>query len=64
MFRPWTYTSDDSYIYQLSLVVATATVSFGLQAFRLRGEKSYIIRLVNSNLVVKAVFPSMVYFLY
>ena len=27
-FRPWTYTSNDSYIYQLSLVVATATVSF------------------------------------
>ena len=28
MFRRWTHTSDDSYIYQLSLVVATATVSF------------------------------------
>ena len=27
-FCPWTHTSDDSYIYQLSLVVATATVSF------------------------------------
>ena len=27
-FRPWTHTSDDSYIYPLSLVVATATVSF------------------------------------
>ena len=27
-FRPWTHTSDDSYIYQLSLVVATATVSY------------------------------------
>ena len=26
-FRPWTHTSDDSYINQLSLVVATATVS-------------------------------------
>ena len=26
-FRPWTHTSDDSYIYQLSLVVATATRS-------------------------------------
>ena len=26
-FRPWTHTSDDSYIYQLSLVVATATES-------------------------------------
>ena len=27
-FRPWTHTSDDSYIYQLSLVVAAATASF------------------------------------
>ena len=26
MFRPWTHTSDDSFIYQLSLVVATATL--------------------------------------
>ena len=26
-FRPWTHTSDDSHMYQLSLVVATATVS-------------------------------------
>ena len=25
---PWTHTSDDSYIYQLSLVLATATVSY------------------------------------
>ena len=24
---PWTHTSDDSYIYQLSLVLATAIVS-------------------------------------
>ena len=29
-FRAWTHTSDDSYIYQLSLVVATATVSLWL----------------------------------
>ena len=28
MVRPWTHTSDDSYMYQLSLVVATATVSY------------------------------------
>ena len=27
-FSPWTHTSDDSYIYQLSLVLATATISF------------------------------------
>ena len=26
-FRPWTHTSDDSYMYQPSLVVATATYS-------------------------------------
>ena len=30
-FRPWTHTSDDSYIYQLSLVLATAIVSFKFQ---------------------------------
>ena len=33
MFRPWTHTSDDSYICQLSLVVATATVSFERSEF-------------------------------
>ena len=27
-FSPWTHTSDDSYIYQPSLVLATAIVSF------------------------------------
>ena len=27
-FSPWTHTSDDSYIYQMSLVLATATVSY------------------------------------
>ena len=27
-FRSWTHTPDDSYMYQLSLVVATATVSY------------------------------------
>ena len=31
-FSPWTYTSDDSYIYQLSLVLTTATVSYGLSS--------------------------------
>ena len=25
---PWTHTSDDSYIYQLSLVLATVTISY------------------------------------
>ena len=35
MFSPWAHTSDDSYIYQLSLVLATASVSFrfGVYAF-------------------------------
>ena len=28
-FSPWAHTSDDSYIYQLSLVLATASVSYG-----------------------------------
>ena len=27
-YGPWTHTSDDSYIYQLLLVLATAIVSF------------------------------------
>ena len=34
-FRPWTHTSDDSYIYQLLLVVATATVSLYRKWLRL-----------------------------
>ena len=29
-FRPWTHTFDDSYMYQLSIVVATATVYLSL----------------------------------
>ena len=32
-FGPWTNTSDDSYIYQLSLVVATASASFERSEF-------------------------------
>ena len=32
-FRPWTHTSDDSYFYQLSLVVAPATESFSRVLF-------------------------------
>ena len=35
MFSPWTHTSDDSYIYQLSLVLATATVSYEFSVERL-----------------------------
>ena len=36
-FRPWTHTSDDSYIYQLLLVVATATVSLWIVTTQIRG---------------------------
>ena len=39
-----------------NLLPLTGMKYFGLQPFRLRVEKSYIIRLVNSKLVVKAVF--------
>ena len=39
-FRPWTHTSDDSYMYQLSLVVATATTvvsyNFYVLSYRVR----------------------------
>ena len=38
-FRPWTHTSDDSYMYQLSLVVATATVSFERSEFLIATSK-------------------------
>ena len=34
---PWAHTSDDSYIYQLSLVLATATVSFYLEKYLILG---------------------------
>ena len=36
-FRPWTHTSDDSYMYQLSLVVATATLSYYLRNSKIKG---------------------------
>ena len=41
-FSPWTHTSDDSYIYQLSLVLATATVSFFANKFKIspRGDSN------------------------
>ena len=35
-FSPWTHTSDDSYIYHLSLVLATATASFIRQCYKQR----------------------------
>ena len=45
-FRPWTHTSDDSYIYQLSLVLATATVSLlllGLLPYLLPSDRLIIV---------------------
>ena len=47
-----------------NLLPLTGMKYFGLHAFRLRAEKTYIIRLVNSKLVVKAVFSSMMHSLY
>ena len=47
-----------------NLLPLTEMKYFGPQAFRVRAEKSYIIRLVNSKLVVKAVFSSMMHSLY
>ena len=44
-FSPWTHTSDDSYIYQLSLVLATATVSF-----RKKAKKNQVV--IRDNFVV------------
>ena len=46
-FRPWTHTSDDSYIYQLSLAVATATVSFVHAAVR-GGTCAFTLKIVNT----------------
>ena len=43
-FRPWTHTSDDSYISQLSLVVATATVSWTTTRFILLYKKSLSVK--------------------
>ena len=37
---------------------------FDPQTFQRRAERSYIIRLVNSKLVVKVVFSSVIYFSY
>ena len=45
-FRPWTYTSDDSYMYQLSLVVATATLYLFL--FKLFCESYMVVDVVQN----------------
>ena len=41
-FSPWTRTSDDSYIYQLLLVLATATVSLRIHT----EQRSYYVTLL------------------
>ena len=41
-FSLWTHTSDDSYIYQLSLVLATATVSFQFTKFTSAGASRFV----------------------
>ena len=47
-FRPWTHTSDDSYIYQLSLVVATATVQYIIRELG-EDDVNYLLALVSMN---------------
>ena len=44
-FSPWTHTSDDSYIYQLSLVLATAIVSFSSFPFSISIWTSFVLIL-------------------
>ena len=53
-FSPWTHTSDDSYIYQLSLVLATATVFlssffFSFVVLRVPPPCSFFVRFVLSS---------------
>ena len=50
-FSPWTHTSDDSYIYQLSLVLATAIVSLLLLLFWSR--------LVHADLAMHATLAAL-----
>ena len=50
-FRPWTHTSDDSYIYQLSLVVATATVFFCAVLVSIRHSAFFFLSFFESVLV-------------
>ena len=62
-FRPWTHTSDDSYIYQLSLVVATATVSYSylmVAVGSLRSSAYFCIWL--GAFLARRVFFSLAYF--
>ncbi len=47
-FRPWTHTSDDSYIYPLSLGCSVASVSF---FSALRGELDFLV-LVSSRILL------------
>ena len=55
MFRPWTHTSDDNYMYQLSLVVATATVSYTCHVFLLAADLcSYLVVAAAAVLLLAA----------
>ena len=65
-FRPWTHTSDDSYFYQLSLVVATATVSFILAVQRsftvvVKPSQVSMMHYVSECLIMVTVFSTVAY---
>ena len=59
-FRPWTHTSDDSYIYQLSLVVATATL-YLFKAGPVHGKFAREDDVVFGKPVTKKFRPGVVY---
>ena len=61
-FRLWTHTSDDSYIYQLSLVVATATVSYQVSTLML--DVSHAVEVLVLCLLVVKDSIHLLYFLY
>ena len=58
-FSPWTHTSDDSYIYQLSLVLATAIVSSS-PFFCLFFSPSYILLVVTQIGVTYIAYDSSI----
>ena len=59
-FRPCTHTSDDSYMYQLSLVVATATVSFHIACLHgFHAKRTSTIRGVPNDVVLVVLTTTM-----
>ena len=54
-FSPWTHKPDDSYIYQLSLVLATATVSFVTYLVYTRYQVPHCVKHGRFGIVVVAV---------